>query len=253
MLRRKKSETRVLFTPPTPASVSGDSCRLIVESIHREGNLKPTAHACMPSLERVASRAAPSLTVRVASVLYVHVCVLMRTCAAANDRQTEWQRGDSAKKKKEKKTRSELRFRMWLKLRLGLCVQASAEVHDRCLVEIKLVLSNQSALGWTHASIGACTPEGAQSQSDGREKFPPGQSGSGRQERSGAVRRGCKVSVSPRLPPIFIYFLNYSNNKNTKSEFIIHPFRQARHSLTNQLEGSTPRKLASASTAQHLS
>lgn len=36
---------------------------------------------CVPSLERVASRAAPGLTVRVASVLYVHVCVLMRVAA----------------------------------------------------------------------------------------------------------------------------------------------------------------------------
>lgn len=71
----------------TPARLSKDSCRLIVESIHREGNLKPTAHACMPSLERVASRAAPALTVRVASVLYVHVCVLMRTPVAAKDGQ----------------------------------------------------------------------------------------------------------------------------------------------------------------------
>lgn len=96
--------------------------------------------ACMPSLERVASRAAPSLTVRVASVLYVHACVLMRTCVAAKDRQTEWQRGGSAGK-----TCSELRFHMCLKLRLSLCVQAQRRFHDSCLVEIKLVLQPECA------------------------------------------------------------------------------------------------------------
>lgn len=60
-------QNNCVFISPTPASLSKDSCRLIVESIHREGNLKPTAHASMPSLERVAIRAAPSLKVRVAS------------------------------------------------------------------------------------------------------------------------------------------------------------------------------------------
>ena len=80
------------FVPLTPASESRASCRLIVESIHREGSLKPAAHACAPSLERVACRAAWSLIVRVASVLYVHVCLPMCTCMAVT----------AVKKKREK-------------------------------------------------------------------------------------------------------------------------------------------------------
>lgn len=80
-----KSDWTRCFPSPTPASESRDSCRLIVESIHREGSLKPAAHACAPSLERVACRAAWSLIVRVASVLYVHVCLPMCTCMAVKD------------------------------------------------------------------------------------------------------------------------------------------------------------------------
>lgn len=121
--------------------------------------MKPTAHACMPSLERVASRAAPGLTVRLASVLHVHVCVLMRTRVAAKDRQTEWQRGGSARK-----TCAELRIRMWLKLRLSVSVQSQR----RLTTEIKLVLQPECAR-WMRPFINACTPERARNK-DAKEK-----------------------------------------------------------------------------------
>lgn len=106
--------------------------------------MKPTANACMPSLEGPASRAAPSLTVRVASVLYVHVSVLMRTRVAAKDQQTEWQIGGSARK-----TCAELRFCLWLKVRRSLCVQARRSL----MTVIKLVLQPE----WMRPFISACT------------------------------------------------------------------------------------------------
>lgn len=115
----------------------------------------------MPSLERVASRAAPALTVRVASVLYVHVCVLMRTPVAAKDRQTEWQR---RVKHSARKTCAELRFHMWLKLWPSLCVQAQR----RLMTEIKLVLQLECA-----RFISVCTPERARSKATGERCMSP--------------------------------------------------------------------------------
>lgn len=54
------------FVAVTPASVIGDSCGLIVESIHREGSLKPSTCAALCS-ETAACR-------RSGSIGAVHVC-----------------------------------------------------------------------------------------------------------------------------------------------------------------------------------
>ena len=84
-------------SPRTPPAAEGaHACRLIVESIQREGSLKPAAAACAPS----EHRAAPAPTVRVASELHVHVCFLVCTCTAAKKREKKTPRDTERQRRK---------------------------------------------------------------------------------------------------------------------------------------------------------